>query len=58
MGRETGVKCMGKDFNNCDMDDDDAGLILCLRCFLNHFSSASSVDVDVEDLDLDWMVLI
>jgi len=48
---------MGEDFNNCDMDD-DAVLISRLCCFLNHFSSASSVDVDVEDFDLDWMVLI
>ena len=56
MGRVPGVKCMGEDFNNCDMDD-DAVLISCLRCFLNHFSSASSVDVDVEDFDLDWVLI-
>ena len=58
MGRVPGVKCMGEDFNNCDMDD-DAVLISRLCCFLNHFSSATStVDVDVEDFDIDWMVLI
>ena len=56
MGRVPGAKCMGEDFNNCDMEYDAVVRISRLCCFLNHFSSTSSVDV--EDFDLDWMVLI